>query len=401
MSEQIGANTKASTAGVNGGIAPGQRPQAVVSTVTPQLSGSPGSSQLSHSAGDDRSGIIPAQEAPSDGQVRPTAQRLIRQQTRIDVPTARRVHVTRQPRVQQVTDLSNVQPTKGDVVEIRGETAGIAAGPALNRGKPEHKVSLMTERPEIQIVEVRSAGRTNRSKQVRGSSIRPRTTQARPDSQRPSAGISSEQVKGNGSNPANSLTNESRSQVFFQLMDEDHSGLTKPVTVGVSVNGEHTGDQPPAPMTLPLPTPTPTTVLAPVNLASLARLTMLQHNRFVNGDQNSQVFSFDGGALGNVRMTFTEGAAGTALHIAVDSPVMQHMLQRALPNLEQEWTHQGLNFTNVNVGVGNSGSENGSLEKGNTRQTPTLPSEVSDEDPSEFVEELTKDYGYNTVDLVA
>lgn len=401
LSEQTGANTKASTVGVSGGITPGQQPQAVVSTVIPQLSGDPDNAQLSRSAGDDRSRVFPVWEAPSDGQVRPTAQRLIRQQTRIDVPTARRVHVIRQPRVQQVTNLSNVQPTKGDVVEIRGETASVTAGPALNQGKPEHKVSLMTDRPEVQIVEIRSAGRTNRSKRVRGPSIRRRITQARPDSQRPSAGIPSEQVKGNGSNPANSLTNESRSQALFQPMDGDHSGLTKSVNVGVSINGEHTGDQTPAPMTLPLPTPTPTTVPVPANLASMARLTVLQYNRFVNGNQNSQVFSFDGGSLGNVRMTFTEGAAGTALYIAVDSPVMQHMLQRALPNLEQGWTQQGLNFTNVNVEVGHSGSENGSLERENTRQTPTLPSEVSDEDPSEFVEEVYRDYGYNTVDLVA
>lgn len=401
VSEQIGANTKVPAVGVGGGITPRQRPQAVVSTVPPRLSGDPDNAQLYRSAGDDRSGVFSTREAPSDGQVRPTAQRSIRQQTPLNAPTARLVHVTRQPGMQQVTDLSNVQPTKGDVVEFRGDTAGMAAGPVLNRGKPEHSVFLMTDRPEKPIVEIRSTGRTNRWKQVRGASIRARITNARPDSQRSSAGIPSGQVKGNGSNPANSLTNQSRTQALFQLMDADLGGLTKPVNVGVSINGEYTGDQPPAPMTLPLMTPTPTTVLAPANLASMGRLIVLQYNRFVNGDHNGQVFRFDGGALGNVRMTFTESAAGTALHIAVDSPIMQHMLQRALPSLEQEWTHQGLNFTNVNVEVGDSGSGNGSLGKGNARRNPTLPSEVSDEDPSELVEEVYKDYGYNTVELVA
>ncbi|MCH7858391.1 MAG: hypothetical protein IID14_01675 [Candidatus Marinimicrobia bacterium] len=399
VSEQTGADTKASTAGVSGGITPGQRPQVVVSTVTPHLSGHPGDSQLARSAGVDRSGTYPAWKVPSDGQVRLMAQRSIRQQTRINVPTTRRVNVIRRSKGQQATVLSNVQPAKGDVVEIRGETADITAGPALNRGKPEHMVSLITDRPEIPIVETRTAGRTNRSKSVRGPSIRPRITEGRPDNQRHSTGIASDQVKGNGSNPANSLTHVSRSQDIFHLKDGDDSGLLRAINVGVTIDGEHTGDQAPAPITLPLPTPA--TVPAPANLASLARLTVLQYNRFVNGDQNGQMFSFNGGSLGNVRITFTEGAAGTALHITVDSSAMQHMLQRALPNLEQGWTHQGLNFTNVNVEVGYSGSENGSLERGNTRQTPTLPSEMSDEDPSEFVNEVYKDYGYNTLDLVA
>jgi hypothetical protein len=178
--------------------------------------------------------------------------------------------------------------------------------------------------------------------------------------------------------------------------------FVKPVSLGVRKSGEHVGNESPAPAIHSLPTPAPPqAVETSANLASLARMTVLHYSRFVSGEQRSSVFTFDGGSLGNVQLTFQESNAGTTLHILVESLEVRQVLQRALSNLEQEWAHQGLNFSDVNVEVGDTGHERGFSDQENLPGTPAIDSTETEEVAIDEESESVRDYGYNTVEFVA
>jgi len=137
------------------------------------------------------------------------------------------------------------------------------------------------------------------------------------------------------------------------------------------------------------------------SLASLARMTALHYSRFVSGEQRGSVFTFNGGSLGNVRLTFQESDSGTTLHIVVASLEVRHVLQRALPNLEQEWAYQGMDFSNVNVEVGDTGYEGDFPDQENLNGTPAIDSTETEEVAIDEESESVRDYGYNTVEFVA
>ncbi|UCH09901.1 MAG: flagellar hook-length control protein FliK [Fidelibacterota bacterium] len=150
-----------------------------------------------------------------------------------------------------------------------------------------------------------------------------------------------------------------------------------------------------------MPTPQPVPMEAAVSLASLARMTVLQYSRFVKSEQPQSVFTFDSGQLGQVRLAFSESEVGTMLHIVVESTEVRQMLQRALSNLEQEWTHQGLDFSDVNVEVGDTGQEHGFPDQGTAGRNPAISSATIEDSVADMETESVKDYGYNTVEYVA
>ncbi|MCH8327475.1 MAG: flagellar hook-length control protein FliK [Candidatus Marinimicrobia bacterium] len=137
-------------------------------------------------------------------------------------------------------------------------------------------------------------------------------------------------------------------------------------------------------------------------LANLARMTVVHYNRFVSGSQNQSVFQVDGGSLGNVKIIFSEASAGTTLTIMVSSPELQQQLQRALPQLQQEWGNLNLNLGQVNVQVNNS--HQGQAFTGEEGK-PGRPKQQStadvDDVPVAMAMERIMDYGYNTVEYVA
>ena len=198
----------------------------------------------------------------------------------------------------------------------------------------------------------------------------------------------------------NSLTTQDGLRPITALGEGKGRGFVKPESVGVLSSDASRGDASPAPLQPSLPAPVPATVSA--GLASLVRLTTLHYSRFIAGDQRSDVFAFDGGSLGKVQLTFQENQAGTTLSIVVDSSEVRQMLQRALLNLEQQWSQHGLNFSDVNVTVGN-GDHGKSYPSGeHSTESSTDASETIDEVSSDDLESnRVKDYGYNTVEFVA
>ena len=114
------------------------------------------------------------------------------------------------------------------------------------------------------------------------------------------------------------------------------------------------------------------------------------------------MFAFDGGSLGKVQITFQENHAGTTLHIVVDTPEARQMLQRALPNLEQQWAQEGLDFSDVDVTVEDDGGDDAFSNEGSTARRSTESSEAKDEIADEDIDSSgAKYYGYNTVEFVA
>ena len=137
------------------------------------------------------------------------------------------------------------------------------------------------------------------------------------------------------------------------------------------------------------------------DLASLGRMTVVHYNRFVSSSRSQNVFEVNGGALGKVRITFSEAAAGTSLQIVVESPELQQQLQRALPQLQQEWGQMGMRLGDVNVQVGDSGRDTASNGEESLPSDPAKQSAEAEQAPAENEVVRHKDYGYNTVEFVA
>ena len=206
----------------------------------------------------------------------------------------------------------------------------------------------------------------------------------------------------NGSTPVQRLTNEET----LSRLDSAHQGqrgsVIETMKVGTVRGGESTGESLSSPVIPSPPTP-PTVTEGSVATATLARLTVQHFNRYTAGDQRSNVFTFEAASLGSVKVTFLENQSGTNLHILVDSNEARQMLQRALPNLEQEWTQNGLNFADVNVEVGNTGREGRFPSDDLISQAPALqPTTVTEDVTTETRPEMgMRHYGYNTVEFVA
>ena len=257
-------------------------------------------------------------------------------------------------------------------------------------------------RPEVPMAAQQTSRRASPSRPSTQQPTGPRVTPVQVGGQRPSSAAQGEGGRGDGFHPANSLTNQQVSQRPTPDGDGISRDFVKPVSLGVRKSGEHVGNESPAPMIHSLPTPAPPqAVEVPANLAFLARMTVLHYSRFVSGEQRSSVFTFDGGSLGNVQLTFQESNAGTTLHILVESLEVRQVLQRALPNLEQEWAHQGLDFSDVSVEVGDTGRERGFPGQGDLARTPAIDSVVTEDVAIDTESDSVKDYGYNTVEFVA
>ncbi len=198
----------------------------------------------------------------------------------------------------------------------------------------------------------------------------------------------------------NSLTTQDGLRPISALEEGKGRGFVKPESVGVLSSDASRGDASPAPLQPSLPAPVPATVSA--GLASLVRLTTLHYSRFIAGDQRSDVFAFDGGSLGKVQLTFQENQAGTTLSIVVDSSEVRQMLQRALPQIEQQLAQQGLDFSDVSVAVEDGGRKESSPRGDDPASNPAESSDTTDEVGTEDDESSSiKDYGYNTVEFVA
>jgi len=259
-----------------------------------------------------------------------------------------------------------------------------------------------TEHPETVISEVRVEGqpRTARGNRQRAAGRRVRGLESR--GRRSIQNPRGEQVKGTDSKPASHLTGERRPGITPDSQEHPAVKFADQVKAGVHRHGEQAGETPTASLAAATSSPL-TTGSATVNVGHMARMTALHYFRYLSGDQQHKVFSFDGGALGNMKIAFVENGAGMALQIVVESSAAQQMLQRALPNLEQAWQQQGLDFADVGVEVGNShkGQESFDGEHANVGRTPDQSSDVVDQTMPETHIIGVKNYGYNTVDFVA
>ena len=292
--------------------------------------------------------------------------------------------------------------TQSERVETGHQGGGgeAAAGRITNQGRLDLNQSL-PDRPEVPMAAQQTSRRASPSRPSTQQPTDPRVTPVQVGGQRPSSAGQGEGGRGDGFHPANSPTNQQVSQRPTPDGDGISRDFVKPVSLGVRKSGEHVGNESPAPVTHSLPTPAPAAVEVPANLASLARMTALHYSRFVSGEQRSSVFAFDGGSLGNVQLTFQESNAGTTLHILVESLEVRQVLQRALSSLEQEWAHQGLDFSDVSVEVGDTGRERGFPGQGDLARTPAIDSVVTEDVAIDTESDSVKDYGYNTVEFVA
>ena len=201
--------------------------------------------------------------------------------------------------------------------------------------------------------------------------------------------------------PVNSLTNNDLARNLTLEGDGPELQVIKPANVGWQGSSDPPGREAPGQLAQMSSLNNNAGMKELPSLVSLGRMMVVHYNRFVSSSHNQNIFRVDGGALGNVRITFSEAAAGTSLQIVVESPELQQQLQRALPQLQQEWSQMGMNLGDVNVQVSNSGRDTASNGEGRLPSGPAKQSAEAEQAPAENEGVRHKDYGYNTVEFVA
>lgn len=259
---------------------------------------------------------------------------------------------------------------------------------------------VMAERPLAQVNRRKQTAERSRSKITRSRGRGVNTPATRSASTRQLAGSAAQRSAGNSYRPANSLAgNEqysSGSATASELGD-----FAAQVKVRLEGHSEHGGNEPAMPVTTTTTTPAPRVQLhQPVQAAQFSRLIAQQYQRFTQGGQTGHEYSFEAGSLGNVRVTFTEGAAGTTMHILVESAQAQQQLLRVLPTVEDQFVDLGMNFADVDVEVGDTGSDSRFNKRSRRDPNVALSNGAEGSAPIELVTGI-RDFGYNTVEFVA
>ncbi len=225
-----------------------------------------------------------------------------------------------------------------------------------------------------------------------------RSVSRAPAQQQPQAGPA---AGGAQHEPVNSLTNNDLARNLAPDGDGPDLQVIKSANVGWQGSSDPLGREAPGQLAQMSSLTNHTGSKELPNLASLGRMTVVHYNRFVNSSHSQNVFEVNGGALGKVKFTFSEGAAGASLQIVVESPELQQQLQRALPQLQQEWGQMGMRLGDVNVQVGNSGRDMASDGEESLPSDPAKQSAEAEQAAAENEGVRHRDYGYNTVEFVA
>ena len=261
---------------------------------------------------------------------------------------------------------------------------------------------VMAERPIAHLNRRKQTAERSRSRLTRSRSRGVSAPAGRSVSKKQLPGAATQRNTGNSYRPANSLAGNEQQHSSRPATVTELGNFAGQVKVRLEGHSEHGGNEPAMPVTTTVTTPVPRPVqlVQPMQPAQFARLTAQQYQRFMQGGQTGHEYTFDAGSLGNVRVTFTEGAAGTTLHILVGSSQAQQQLQRALPTVQDQFVDLGLNFADMDVEVGDTGSDSRFTERHRRDHNVALPNGAEESAPIELVAGI-RNFGYNTVEFVA
>ncbi len=339
-----------------------------------------------------------APEAPPANRGRPTAEQPGLNQARPVLNIRREASTTQPARVEQPSG----NPTALAMANAGTKSTSVGEDTATVMKQNNAELQpVMAQRPIAQVNRRKQTAERSRSGITRSSSRGVFTPAMRSVSAEQLPGAATQRDTGNSYRPANSLAGNEQQHSSGPATVSELGNFAGQVKIRLEGHSEHGGNEPAMPVTTTTTTPAPRVQLQqPVQTAQFARLTAQQYQRFTQGGQTGHEYSFNAGSLGNVRVTFTEGAAGTTLHILVESSQAQQQLQRALPTVQDQFVGLGLNFADVDVEVGDTGSDSRFTKRHRRDRSVALSNGAEESAPVELVAGI-RNFGYNTVEFVA
>lgn len=117
---------------------------------------------------------------------------------------------------------------------------------------------------------------------------------------------------------------------------------------------------------------------------------------------NTASFKIDGGDLGQLEIKFTKDKDNSDAKILVVSEVTRAVIQKMLPTIQTELVEKGINLSSLEVEVDHSAQneKNGEARNQKENKQSVMPDIFDNEDNTD-PEKKIKDYGYNTIELIA
>ncbi|HQV34027.1 MAG TPA: flagellar hook-length control protein FliK, partial [Calditrichia bacterium] len=122
------------------------------------------------------------------------------------------------------------------------------------------------------------------------------------------------------------------------------------------------------------------------------------------GNRSKTSFQLDGGDLGKLEIKFERSEGSTRTTILVESEEARQTLEKLLPDIEKNLLDKGLHYESIAVDIHDKGAQDGENRSGRGGSEKSGPIQSEEQKTADAGGEATtapRDYGYNSMEVVA
>ncbi|HJM48058.1 MAG TPA: flagellar hook-length control protein FliK, partial [Candidatus Marinimicrobia bacterium] len=127
------------------------------------------------------------------------------------------------------------------------------------------------------------------------------------------------------------------------------------------------------------------------------KITQIIHGNFSSNGSKSAIYKIDGGQLGNLEIKLTQRDTMTKATVVVESDAVKPIMEKIVTDIKENLNEKGMRFESFNVEVG-ADKKN---FNGGKRFSQNIFHEIEDEEISNSDQIALRQFGYNTIEVIA
>ena len=127
------------------------------------------------------------------------------------------------------------------------------------------------------------------------------------------------------------------------------------------------------------------------------KITQIIHGKFSSNGSKSATYKIDGGQLGNLEIKLTQRDNMTKATVVVESDAVKPIMEKIVTDIKENLNEKGMRFESFNVEVG-ADKKN---FNGGKRFSQNIFHEIEDEEISNSDQITLRQFGYNTIEVIA